>query len=93
MNPTVLAVCTLAAYRLTRLAVHDQITEPARRRLLLRHTCLVGLFGCVWCTGFWATGLVLAVAWALGIIAGGRTLAITWPACATGVGLIGTLDR
>jgi hypothetical protein len=60
-------VLSLAAYRLTRLAIDDTITEPARRRVLERldpHGWLTELLGCYWCLSLWVS-TALVGAWLL----------------------------
>lgn len=61
-----LLVDALAAYRLTRLVVEDEITDQFReaiqRRLAGRdYDRLIYLLSCYWCSGFWIS---LAVLWA-----------------------------
>ncbi|MFF2612363.1 DUF1360 domain-containing protein [Kitasatospora sp. NPDC058046] len=65
-----LAVLALATYRGTQLVVHDTILDPARDRVLAWHEnrpessareLLVTLISCVYCTGWWVAGAVLAV--------------------------------
>lgn len=60
MNATDLAVDALAAYRLTRLAVHDTIADRPRFALQRRSPFLDELLGCPHCTGVWAAGAVCA---------------------------------
>lgn len=65
-----LVVLALAAYRATQLAVYDTIGDPLRDRVhawsarrpdSAARNALVTLIGCVYCTGWWMSGLVLAV--------------------------------
>ncbi|MGC4947717.1 DUF1360 domain-containing protein [Streptomyces sp. DT224] len=68
-----LAVLALAGYRTTQLVVHDSILDPVRERIdawqqrkpnsALR-AALVTLISCVYCSGFWVSGVLLA-AWLL----------------------------
>lgn len=61
MTATDLAVDVLAGYRLTRLAVVDTITEPARTALSARSTFLDDMLACEHCTGVWiAAGVTVA---------------------------------
>lgn len=65
----VLAVLALAGYRATQLVVWDSITDPLRDRIIdwqarrpessLR-AALVTLITCVYCSGWWLSGAVLA---------------------------------
>lgn len=59
-----LAVDALAVFRLTRLAVEDEITADARSRWFERHdpgtTKLGYLLTCPWCTGFWVSAAAVA---------------------------------
>lgn len=62
MMPLELAVDALAAYRLTRLAVKDDLTEPWRESL--RSPFLAALTSCMWCAGVWAAfGVRLLPRW------------------------------
>ena len=59
-----LALLSLATYRLTRLAIEDEITEPVRTKLLnsLRnHPKLSYLLSCPWCFSPYAAALLLAI--------------------------------
>ncbi|MEU7093014.1 DUF1360 domain-containing protein [Kitasatospora aureofaciens] len=65
-----LAVLALATYRGTQLVVHDTILDPARDRVLAWHEnrpessareLLLTLISCVYCTGWWVGGALLAV--------------------------------
>ncbi|MBA9005958.1 DUF1360 domain-containing protein [Thermomonospora cellulosilytica] len=64
-----LLVLALAGYRATQLAVHDSILDPARGAVHAWHarrpesrvrTAAVMLIGCVYCTGWWLSGAILA---------------------------------
>ncbi|WP_019061708.1 DUF1360 domain-containing protein [Streptomyces prunicolor] len=64
----VLAVLGFAAYRATQLGVHDSILDPARTRLAAWHArkidsqprgFLLQLISCVYCFGFWLSGVTL----------------------------------
>lgn len=63
-------IVALASFRVTRLVVFDQLTEPLRERTVykLSDTGLGGwtkdLFDCPWCIGFWFAALfTLGWAW------------------------------
>ena len=59
-----LALLSLATYRLTRLAIEDELTEPVRTKLLnsLRnHPKLSYLLSCPWCISPYAAALLLAI--------------------------------
>ena len=65
-----LALLAAAGYRGTQLLVHDSILDPARDRLIGWHEkrpdstlreALVTLISCVYCTGWWVSGVVLLV--------------------------------
>ncbi|MFJ7586969.1 DUF1360 domain-containing protein [Streptomyces sp. NPDC097617] len=69
----VLAFLALAGYRGTQLVVHDSILDPVRARVdawqQKRPTsgfreAIVTLISCVYCTGWWVSGALLA-AWLL----------------------------
>lgn len=58
-----LGLGTLATARLTRLAIHDEITEPARRWVLRRlnpdrefDLKVAYLLDCGWCASVWVAG-------------------------------------
>ncbi|MDX3239375.1 DUF1360 domain-containing protein [Streptomyces sp. ME03-5709C] len=64
-----LALLGFAGYRATQLLVHDSILDPARDRLFAWHEArpdsrprdfLITLISCVYCTGWWASGAILA---------------------------------
>ncbi|MFD5788587.1 DUF1360 domain-containing protein [Streptomyces sp. NPDC127037] len=69
LSLTTLAVLAFAGYRGTQLLVHDSILDPARARVdawqqkrptsWLRDA-VVTLISCVYCTGWWVSGAVLA---------------------------------
>ena len=83
-------VDSLAAFRLTRLAVDDQILGAPRVWVSERSRFMSDLLGCYWCTGMWvAAGVSLARSVAprtWGWVA--RVLAIS-----TVVGLVSDLDQ
>lgn len=64
-----LVVLALAGYRATQLAVYDTIGDPIRdrihawaaRRPSRAREQVTTLIGCIYCTGWWVSGLVLAV--------------------------------
>jgi hypothetical protein len=65
----VLAVLALAAYRGTQLLVHDTLLDPIRDRVFAWHEkrpesalreAVVTLISCVYCTGWWVSGALLA---------------------------------
>lgn len=67
---TELAVLAFAAYRGTQLIVHDTILDKPRDLLYAWHqrrpdssvrTALITLISCVYCSGWWISGVVLAV--------------------------------
>ncbi|WP_086778064.1 DUF1360 domain-containing protein [Streptomyces griseus] len=64
-----LAVLAAAGYRGTQLLVHDSILDPARDRIegwfqkkpeSKARELVVTLISCVYCTGWWVSGAVLA---------------------------------
>jgi hypothetical protein len=66
----VLAVLGLASYRATQLGVHDSILDRARQRLGAWHASkvdsrprafIVQLVSCIYCLGFWLSGITLLV--------------------------------
>lgn len=64
-----MALLAFAGYRATQLAVHDSILDPVRDRVLdwqtrkdasRVRTFVVTLMLCVYCTGWWLSGALLA---------------------------------
>jgi hypothetical protein len=62
-------VLAVAGYRGTQLVVHDSILDAPRSALYDWHskkldsktrTALTTLIGCVYCAGFWVSGILLA---------------------------------
>lgn len=73
LSPIDLALLALAGYRATQLLVHDSILDGPRDRVLAwqqnrpdspLRDAVVTLISCVYCTGWWVTGALLA-AWLL----------------------------
>lgn len=69
ISPAELAILALAGYRGTQLLVHDSILDPARDKVFAWHEkridsavrdALVTLISCIYCTGWWVAGAVLA---------------------------------
>lgn len=69
LNLPEFALLALAGYRGTQLLVHDSILDPARARVDAWHqnrpdstvrTAVVTLISCVYCTGWWVAGALLA---------------------------------
>ncbi|MFJ9760827.1 DUF1360 domain-containing protein [Streptomyces sp. NPDC101149] len=65
-----LVVLAAAGYRGTQLAVHDTILDPARNAVFAWHsrnpdsrarTFVITLVSCVYCMGWWISGVLLAV--------------------------------
>lgn len=65
-----LALLAFAGYRGTQLAVHDTILDPARDRIHEWHEqrpestareFVVTLISCVYCMGWWISGVILAI--------------------------------
>lgn len=69
ISPDALLLLALAGYRATQLVVHDSLLDGARRRVdawqqkrpqsALRDAA-VTLISCVYCSGWWVSGLLLA---------------------------------
>jgi uncharacterized membrane protein len=66
----VLALLGFAAYRATQLGVHDSILDRPRERLAAWHSnnldskpraFLMALISCIYCLGFWLSGVTLLV--------------------------------
>lgn len=64
-----LALLAFAGYRATQLAVHDSILDPARDRIHAwaadrpdsrARAFIAALISCVYCTGWWLSGAILA---------------------------------
>lgn len=100
----VLAVLVIASYRATQLAVHDSLLDPVRDKVIdwqqrkpdaaLRHA-LITLMNCVYCTGWWLSGAILATY----LLAAGRWTGeplvvhgIEWLAVAGGQALLNRWD-
>lgn len=69
LNLPELALLGLGGYRGTQLVVHDTLLDPARDRVHAWHhnkpdsgvrTALVTLISCVYCSGWWVAGALLA---------------------------------
>ncbi|MFF6801121.1 DUF1360 domain-containing protein [Streptomyces sp. NPDC012616] len=67
---SVLALLGFAAYRATQLGVHDSIADGSRERLAAWHAgnansktrgFLLQLISCVYCFGWWLSGVTLLV--------------------------------
>ncbi|MGO4423277.1 DUF1360 domain-containing protein [Streptomyces sp. MCAF7] len=65
-----LVVLGFAAYRATQLGVHDTILDPGRERLAAwqannldskARAFLIQLISCVYCLGWWLSGITLLV--------------------------------
>lgn len=82
-----LLVYALAAARLTRLIVTDDIAQPVRdviARQALRTgargragSWLLSLVSCYWCAGFWASGAVVLAWWWWGDVPAVALLIVT----------------
>lgn len=69
ISPTELALLALAGYRGTQLVVHDSILDPVRARIdawqqkkphSTFRDSVVTLISCVYCSGWWVAGTLLA---------------------------------
>lgn len=69
LSPAELALLALAGYRATQIVVHDSFLDPARDRVLAwqqekpdshARDAVVTLISCVYCTGWWVAGALLA---------------------------------
>ena len=69
INLVTLVFLALAGYRGTQLVVHDSILDPVRARIdAWQQRCpqsafreaVVTLISCVYCSGFWISGALLA---------------------------------
>ncbi|MFI7467447.1 DUF1360 domain-containing protein [Nonomuraea sp. NPDC049646] len=88
ITPIELAVLAFAGYRATQLIVHDSILDRPRDLVHAWHqrrptsslrTGIVTLISCVYCSGWWISGLLLALY---------LTVADLWPAAPIAVHLI-----
>ncbi|MFD4315002.1 DUF1360 domain-containing protein [Streptomyces sp. NPDC058548] len=70
ISPEELALLALAGYRATQLVVHDSILDPVRERVdtwqqrkpnSAVRAALVTLISCVYCSGWWIAGMLLAL--------------------------------
>jgi hypothetical protein len=66
---TAIVLLGLVGYRGTQLVVHDTILDPVRDRVIEWHerrqtskvrSAVVTLMSCVYCAGFWVSGIALA---------------------------------
>lgn len=69
ISPTEIALLALAGYRGTQLVVHDSILDPVRARvdawqqrkpMSPYRDAVVTLISCVYCSGWWVAGALLA---------------------------------
>lgn len=69
ISPAELLLLSLAGYRVTQLLVHDSILDAARSRVdtwqqarpdSAAREAVVTLISCVYCTGWWVSGSLLA---------------------------------
>ncbi|BBA98343.1 hypothetical protein RVR_4487 [Actinacidiphila reveromycinica] len=69
ITPAELALLAFAGYRGTQLVVHDSILDPARDRIAAWYQdkpdstvrdAVMTLISCVYCSGWWVAGAVLA---------------------------------
>lgn len=88
-----LLVTGLAAFRLTRLVIEEDLppVKAARERLIAAvgpDSVTAEALGCPWCTGWWVSLLVVAASWRSPLIR--RVLLV--PAVSGLVGLLSTAD-
>jgi len=96
MGPDLLvaiAVVGLAAYRIWRIVGRDQIGDPIRVWLIRRPgpvwTVIGDLLGCVWCLGFWLSGVIAVIAlWGEPLL----HIGLVWCAGSVVAGLLGEID-
>ncbi|WP_030672433.1 DUF1360 domain-containing protein [Streptomyces sp. NRRL B-1347] len=68
IGPAEFALLAAASYRGTQLVVHDSILDPLRDRVAAwedradsrARTALLTLISCIYCSGWWVSGAVLA---------------------------------
>lgn len=97
MTPLVFVVLVLAAYRATRLVVHDSLWEHTRDRLLdalqvraqrgatftaFTATKAHDLLSCPYCVGVWASAA------AVGLAAWGNLVELSWQAAVLAVAAV-----
>lgn len=109
MTALIVFLLTLAAtVRLTRLAIHDGITQPFRDSLATRASreprrkrasgkslaaTLVKLFSCPWCVGFWLSAMTAAVELHVANPVPSITMWFTYPALVLTLSqLVGIMD-
>lgn len=82
-------VDVLAAHRITKLVIEDEITADLRSDFLDRHDPATSKLGylvtCPWCTGFWVSAGVVAARRAAPGLWGGIALAL---ATSSAVGIL-----
>ena len=62
----ILLILVLAAFRITRLVIEDDITEPLRERTTYKldpRNKFRELLECPWCVGFWISLAVVLAYW------------------------------
>ena len=73
LDPIVLILLALGAYRLTRLIVEDTIFEPVRTRIWKKYppetTKLGYWFTCYWCAGFAMSVLMVGLYLVIPVVA------------------------
>lgn len=63
---TLLLIGILAAYRITRLIIEDEVLDAPRNAVFERikpNGYLYTLLTCYWCLGFWVSILVVGLIW------------------------------
>lgn len=94
----VLLAIILAAYRVTRFLVEDDLLAPARERVFAKHDPAHGSFlgrliSCPFCEGFWVCGAMLAVAHLAGLANWPlRYDLVLWWAVAGGQAMLSAID-
>lgn len=90
-DPVTLAVGALAVHRLTRLAVEDEVTRPARERITAAAPDgrLAYFVTCPWCVSMWVGAAWAALAVAAPAVAAPVGAALAWSSL---TGLLSTLE-
>lgn len=97
MSALTFVLFALAAYRVTRLVVLDDVSLPLRSALAARFpapgpSLLVRLVNCSWCVGLWVALVGALVLHLVGLCPLWSIVVLAWLAAATVVGFLSRVD-
>ncbi len=97
MTLLILVALCLASYRVTRFVVEDSLLDNPREALFAKYPPdthkLTYLLSCVFCAGWWVSGLMLAIAHLVGLANWPlRWDLVLWWAVAGGQALLSAVD-